>query len=175
MNQLDLKFIEKAKAERPQFFTKQKVLELGALDVNGNVREPFEKCDFTGVDWVDGKNVDIVMRGAQINVPPESFDVLLSANHLEHDPEWEATLTAGINALKEGGLILLRWATRKSSAHGPEFDPHGKQGYYPKDVPEIVNFLLRQHCIILDQYCDQNPSIGVMGNVVSRKAGKPHP
>lgn len=169
MNVLDLKFIEKAKAELPQFFVKQKVLELGALDVNGNVRGPFEDCEFTGVDWIEGKNVDVVVKGGDIDVKPGSFHVLLSANHLEHDPEWERTLTAGINAIVPGGLILLRWATRSSSPHGPEFDPHGKQGYYPKDVPEIHDWLIANGCQIIDKYCDQNPYIGVMGNIVAFK------
>ena len=169
MNILDLNFIEKAKGIFPDYFSGKKVLELGALDVNGNVRGPFEGCSFTGVDWVAGKNVDIVMKGAEIEVPPESFDVLLSANHLEHDPEWEATLTTGLKALKRGGLILLRWGTRRSAAHGPEFDPHGKQGYYPKDVPEVVEYLERVGCTVHEAYCDQNPYIGIMGNAIAVK------
>jgi len=169
MNQLDLNFIERAKSSYPAFFKGKKVLEVGALDVNGNVRGPFEDCEFLGVDWIEGKNVDVVMKGADTKLPKESFDVLLSANHLEHDPEWEETLTKVLESLKPGGLILFRWATRKSSAHGPEFDPHGEQGYYPKDVPEIVEFLQKKGIAILLEYADQNPSIGVMGNVLARK------
>lgn len=169
MNNLDLKFIELAKERHPESFKGVKVLEVGALDVNGNVRGPFIDCEFLGVDWIEGKNVDVVMRGKDTKLPKEKFDVLLSANHLEHDPEWEETLAAVLAALKPGGLILLRWATRRSSAHGPEFDPHGKQGYYPKDVPEICEFLQKQKIGVLLEYADTNPCIGVMGNVIARK------
>lgn len=169
MNKLDLDFINLAKKRHPAFFKKTAVLELGALDVNGNVRDPFEDCKFTGVDWIEGKNVDIVATGASMKLGNKKFAVLLSANHLEHDPEWEKTLSSALKAINSQGLILLRWATRKSSAHGPEFDPHGKQGYYPKDVPEVVEWLNNNGCFVELEYADMNPYIGVMGNVIAFK------
>lgn len=169
MNKLDLDFIEKAKAAHPDFFRDKKILEIGALDVNGNVRGPFKKCTFTGIDWAPGKNVDIVVPAKDTTFDNEVFDVMLSANHLEHDPDWELSLGNNLPALKPGGLILLRWGTRRSSPHGPEFDPHGKLGYYPKDLPEVHAFLVANGCRVLDEYCDQNPSIGIMGNIIAKK------
>ena len=169
MNQLDFKFIFIAKAAHPEFFNGKKILEIGALDVNGNIRSPFENCDFTGIDWAPGKNVDIVVPAKETTFDNETFDVMLSANHLEHDPDWELSLGHNRAALKTGGLILLRWATRNSSAHGPQFDPHGEQGYYPKDVNEIVEFLEKNNCEVSHQSTDLNPYIGVMGNVIAKK------
>lgn len=170
MNVCDLKLVELAKQRHPEFFHKQKVLEIGALDVNGNVRGPFEECKFTGVDWIEGKNVDVVAKGADMQLPAESFDVLLSVNHLEHDPEWQETLAAALKPIRKGGLVLLRWAGAKSSAHGPEFDPHGKLGYYGKDLPEITNWLRANGVDVALEYGDQNPCIGPMMNVIAFKA-----
>lgn len=169
MNELDLNFVELAKKEYPEAFKGVKVLEVGSLDVNGNVRGPFENCTFTGLDWAEGKNVDIVVPAKETDFKTNTFDVLLSFNHLEHDPDWTESLGHNFPALKSGGLILLRWATRNSSAHGPEFDPHGKLGYYPKDLGEVVEFLESEGIQVLHKSQDHNPYIGVMANVIAKK------
>lgn len=169
MNQLDLDFIALAKEKYPEAFSGVKVLEIGALDVNGNVRGPFENCEFTGIDWAPGKNVDIVVPAKETAFDNNTFDVLLSFNHLEHDPDWTESLGNNFDALKEGGLMFLRWATRASGAHGPEFDPHGEQGYYPKDLNEVVEYLEGKGIQVLHKSQDHNPYIGVMANVIARK------
>lgn len=169
MNQLDLNFIALAKEQYPEAFKGGLVLEIGALDVNGNVRGPFEDCTFTGIDWAPGKNVDLVVPAKETTFASETFDTLLSFNHLEHDPDWTDSLGHNFDALKSGGLLLLRWATRNSSAHGPEFDPHGEQGYYPKDLGEVVEFLESRDIEVLHKSQDHNPYIGVMANIIARK------
>lgn len=169
MNQLDLNFVELAKEQLPEYFKGKKILEIGALDVNGNVRGPFEECVFTGIDWAPGKNVDIVVPAKETTFNKEEFDMILSFNHLEHDPDWTESLGHNLHALKHKGIMLLRWATRNSSAHGPEFDPHGKQGYYPKNLDEVHDWLIDQGLEILFRSQDHNPYIGVMANVIARK------
>lgn len=169
MNILDLNFIRLAKERHPEYFEKKKkILEIGALDVNGNVREPFEG-DFTGIDWAAGKNVDIVVPAKETDFKPETFDAILSVNHLEHDPDWKESIGHNLPALKKGGLLLLRWAGVGSAPHGPEFDPHGEQGYYPKSMVEIVEFLKEQGIVIDVEYGDHNPYIGPMMNVIAKK------
>lgn len=169
MNELDLDFIALAKEKYPEAFNGVKVLEIGALDVNGNVRGPFENCEFTGIDWAEGKNVDIVVPAKDTEFSANTFDVLLSFNHLEHDPDWTESLGHNFPAVKSGGFLLLRWATRASSAHGPEFDPHGEQGYYPKDLEEVMEYLQKQGMEILFRSRDHNPYIGVMANIIAKK------
>lgn len=169
MNQLDLNFIEHAKEKYPVYFKDVAVLEIGAQDVNGNVRGPFENCTFTGVDWVEGKNVDIVCPAKDLDLPLESFNVLLSVNHLEHDPDWTESLKKTLSFLKPGGMLLLRWAGIGSAAHGPEFDPHGKLGYYPKSMAEVLEFLKAEGMAITEEYGDHNPYIGPMMNVIAQK------
>lgn len=169
MNVLDLNFIEKAKELYPVFFEEGvKILEIGAADVNGNVRGPFAG-EFTGIDWAAGKNVDIVVPAKETCFADGSFDVILSCNHLEHDPDWEDSIGHNLLALRPGGLLLLRWAGIGSAPHGPEFDPHGEHGYYPKSMAEVLTFLLRQNMNILLQNGDHNPCIGPMLNIIAAK------
>lgn len=170
MNELDLNFIEQAIGMYPEAFNDAHILEIGACDYNGNVRGPFPKsAQFTGIDWAEGKNVDIVVPAKDTTFVPDTFDALLSVNHLEHDPDWTESLGHNFPALKPGGLILLRWATRNSSPHGPEYDPHGKHGYYAKDLGEVVDFLKEQGMEVLFMSQDHNPYIGVMANVIAKK------
>lgn len=169
MNILDLNFINKAKDLFPKYFEKGiKILELGALDVNGNVREPFAG-KFTGVDWTAGKGVDIVVPAKETTFDPDSFDVILSVNHLEHDPDWQESLGHNFPALKQDGLLILRWAGMGSAPHGPEFDPHGEHGYYPKSMAEVIEWLKQNDMLIELEYGDSNPYIGPMMNVIARK------
>ena len=169
MNQLDLNFINGAKELLPEYFIGKKILEIGAQDVNGDLRDPFTNCEFTGIDWVPGKNVDIVVAAKDTEFPSDTFDVLLSANHLEHDPDWQESLGHNMPALKQNGLILLRWAGIGSSPHGPEYDPRGEQGYYPKSMAHLLTFLLAQNVEIVKQYGDVNPYIGPMLNIIAKK------
>ena len=169
MNQLDLNFIEEAIRLYPDALTCVHILEIGACDYNGNVRGPFKNCTWTGIDWAEGKNVDIVVPAKETQFVDETFEVILSVNHLEHDPDWMESLGHNFPALEKGGLILLRLATRNSSPHGPEYDPHGKHGYYAKDLGEVVDFLKESGMEVLFMSQDHNPYIGVMANVIAKK------
>ena len=62
MNQSDLDFLKKRKKIYPEFFKNVKVLELGSRNINGTVRDVFDNCEFIGVDWVVGKDVDVTQK-----------------------------------------------------------------------------------------------------------------
>jgi SAM-dependent methyltransferase len=123
----------------------------------------------TGVDWIAGPHVTHVMQASQTDFPQQSFDVVMSFNHLEHDPFWEESLLHNLPSLKDGGLFILRWATHESGKHGPEFDPTHQGGYYPKTLEEVVTFLQSNGLKILERSKDINPYIGMMANIVARK------
>lgn len=169
MNILDKTWLEGVKRAYPECFTNVKVLEIGSLDVNGSMWELFEECEMTGVDWIEGPHVTHVMKASETDFAPEYFDVLMSFNHLEHDPFWKDSITHNLPALKPGGLIILRWATHSSGKHGPEFDPTHAGGYYPKDMAEVKEFLLDQGLIVERTSQDHNPYIGLMANIVAKK------
>src|SRR3954470_10882706 len=62
-------FCQRVKALLPQHFTGKRVLDCGALDINGNNRYLFTDCEYTGIDVVGGPNVDIVVETAKHTVP----------------------------------------------------------------------------------------------------------
>lgn len=84
-------FFEKLQGEIPEAFAMTRVLEVGSLDINGTVRDFFVASEYVGVDVAPGKGVDVVAQGEDLDYPDDSFDVAVSAECFEHNPEWVAT------------------------------------------------------------------------------------
>lgn len=84
-------FFQRVKTMFPKAFSEVKVLEVGSLDINGTVRDFFQTDNFLGVDVGEGKNVDLVANGEDLDFPDNSFHVAVSAECFEHNPNWEAT------------------------------------------------------------------------------------
>jgi hypothetical protein len=65
------------------------IIELGAYDVNGNPRHLFpEAKSYLGVDQAAGRNVVLVtpVRDVLSVVAPQSADLVICCEMLEHDP-----------------------------------------------------------------------------------------
>lgn len=136
----------------PQYFNNVKVLDIGALDINGNNRGLFTDSDYTGLDIVEGKNVDVVSVGHEYNAPMGSFDVILSTNALEHDIHYPKTLNHMVHLLRSGGFMFFTvpykirvHGTRK---HNPKDSPTSQQGgewadYFkiltPQDIRDVLD------------------------------------
>jgi len=93
------------------------VLEIGSLDINGSVRPLFPHAThYHGLDLVAGAGVDEV-ADASTWVPPRTYDVVVSAEVLEHAPPWREILTMMWTATAPGGTLLMTCA-------GPGRAPH---------------------------------------------------
>jgi hypothetical protein len=69
-----------------------KVLEIGAYDVNGSVRDLFRSASsYVGVDLQEGPGVDLVGFGHEIDHPDGWYDITISSESFEHDPHWRQT------------------------------------------------------------------------------------
>ena len=115
---------EKIKEDFPEYFRNKRVLDVGALDYNGNNRYWCEDCEYIGLAVVPGPNVDVVSIAHEY-MPSESFDVVLSTNALEHDLHWEKTLAAMFTFLKPGGLLFFSVAF--------DWSEHGTKRHLPND------------------------------------------
>lgn len=102
----------------PGVFTAAMVLDIGALDVNGNNRYLFTDSNYVGVDVAPGPNVDVVSAGHKLMLPDDHFDIVISTECLEHDPHWRATLSNSLRMLKPGGLLVITCATTGRPEHG---------------------------------------------------------
>lgn len=114
-----LEFVKTCKAKMPSAFVEQVVHEIGSLNVNGTVRDLFERCDYTGFDLMEGEGVDIarnysLVQVAELNRPT----VIISTEALEHDERWQDTLRAMAGNLKPAGVLILTCATNDRPKHG---------------------------------------------------------
>src|SRR3954471_12083760 len=113
-----IEWCSKVKALLPQHFTGKRVLDCGALDINGNNRYLFTDCEYTGIDVVAGPNVDIVVETAKHTVPDGHYETIVSTECFEHDFHWMASLKAIRRMLASGGLFLFSCATTGRAEHG---------------------------------------------------------
>jgi SAM-dependent methyltransferase len=108
-----------------------RILEFGAHNVNGSPRALFAGCaEFVGVDPWPGPDVDCVAR-AQDFRSDMRFDVVISAETLEHDPDPQGLIASAWNSLKHGGKLILTAAADPRKPHrcdGYEGDLNGE--YY---------------------------------------------
>ncbi len=87
------------------------MLEVGSKYVNGSVRPLIEKfCrpkEYVGVDIEPGKYVDVVLPAERLveHFGPESFDVVISTETLEHVQDWRLVINNMKKVLKRGGYI----------------------------------------------------------------------
>jgi len=84
-------FFEQTKERFPQYFKDLYVLEVGSLNINGTVRDFFDTTRFLGVDVAEGPGVDLVGLGQDLHFPDNWFDVAVSAECFEHNPQWLET------------------------------------------------------------------------------------
>ncbi len=95
----------------PHMPNRVRVLEIGALNINGVVRDLIEPIAerYVGVDLQAGANVDIIADahdlGALFGVG--DFDVVLCLETFEHDSHFWLTLRSIHYALTPGGIFVL--------------------------------------------------------------------
>ena len=90
--------------------TKSKVLEIGSFDVNGSLRDALgnRDVDYVGVDFAEGKNVDVVLDDPY-NIPFEdsSFDIIVSSSSFEHSEFFWLSWLEILRLVKPGGKIYI--------------------------------------------------------------------
>ena len=116
-------FFEKVKRENPEVFTGVKVLEVGSLDINGTVRDFFDAIRYVGVDVAPGPGVDVVAQGENLDYPDDSFDVAVSAECFEHNPEW--VLTFANMWRMSNRFVIMTCASTGRPEHGTRHSSPG--------------------------------------------------
>jgi SAM-dependent methyltransferase len=105
-----------------QHLHKKKILEIGSYDVNGSIRQILqnEQTEYIGVDLCEGKGVDLVSYGHDLTFADESFDVTISSECFEHDPNWVATFSNMCRMTKSCGVVIFTCATLGRIEHGTQ-------------------------------------------------------
>ena len=113
------RFIGELRMRLPQFFEDSKVIDFGALDVNGTNKGFFQDCTYIGIDIGPGPNVDHVSLAHEFREYKDGyFDTVLSTDMLEHDRHWSKSIVRMYELLRPGGLMLLTCAGRHRGEHG---------------------------------------------------------
>src|SRR5262245_50559141 len=80
-----------------------KILDIGALDLNGSLRSVApDDCHFTGTDYDAGPGVDVVITAGMKQLPfdDDAFDLVVTSSALEHDPRFWVTFLDALRVLK---------------------------------------------------------------------------
>lgn len=85
------------------------VLEVGAFDVNGSLKDfKREGCEWLGVDLEAGKGVDIVIeRASKLPFEGNSFDLVVATSVFEHDPTFWLTFNEMLRVVKPEGFVYI--------------------------------------------------------------------
>jgi SAM-dependent methyltransferase len=145
-------FVANVRNYLPDYFRNKKVLEVGSLNINGSVRQYFEGCEYVGIDIAQGRDVDRVGRGEDFGAAAESFDVVITCEMMEHNPEWDRTWLNLLRMLKRDGLLVMTCASAGRRQHGTRrYEPQSsplqsalENDYYRNlvdgDFLKLVNF-----------------------------------
>lgn len=119
------------------------VLEIGSLDINGGIRAQFgAAAHFHGLDRVAGPGVDEVADAARWR-PGRRYDVVASAEVLEHADEWPAVLAMMWSAVAPGGHLLMTCATEPRAPHSAVDGHDVRPGeHYANVAPAAVRRLV---------------------------------
>jgi SAM-dependent methyltransferase len=85
------------------------VADIGSQDVNGSLKSVLPPgFDYVGVDFVEGKGVDVVITDPyKLPFPDGSFDVVLSSSCFEHAEMFWLVFLEIMRVLKPHGLFYL--------------------------------------------------------------------
>ena len=131
-------FFRHVKRQYPQFFSRTRVLDCGSLNVNGTVRDLFSRCEYIGVDIHYGLGVDVISLVHELPFPLHSFDVVVSAEMLEHDEYWKESLQKMYDLLRPRGLLAISMATVGRPEHGTTRTDGQKWGTSPTYYRNIL-------------------------------------
>ena len=114
------KFFEQLKVLFPDHFSgKINVLEIGSQDINGTVRDFFQKgANYLGLDLGMAKGVDWTIPGELVELPDQWASICISTECFEHAATWEQILMNMIRITRTNGLLILSIAGHGRATHG---------------------------------------------------------
>ena len=83
-----------------------KILEVGSQNVNGSLRDHSKSKDYTGLDFVKGLGVDIVLEDAyRYPFEDNTFDAIVTSSCFEHSEMFWVSFLECMRVLKPEGVL----------------------------------------------------------------------
>lgn len=85
------------------------IVDIGSQDINGSLRQVAPPvCQYVGVDFIEGKGVDVVLDDPyKFPIPDDFADAVVSSSCFEHSQFFWLTFLEAIRILKPSGLLYL--------------------------------------------------------------------
>lgn len=109
------------------------VIEFGALDINGGVRDLFPFARWHGIDVVPGPGVDEVADAATWTGEPA--DLVICCEVFEHTAAWPAIVANAAWHCKEGGRVVFTAAGPSRAPHSAVDGGQVRPGEWYQNVP----------------------------------------
>lgn len=139
------------------------VVDIGSQDVNGSLRPLVpSNMKYIGVDFVPGKNVDVVLDDPyQLPIPTNSVDVVVSSSCFEHSEMFWLTFLEIMRVLKPNGLFYLN-VPSNGLFHRYPVDCWR---FYPDSGQALVNWAKRNNidAMLLESYISNQLSVKLHG------------
>ena len=125
----------------PELVQGKRVIDVGACDFNGSIRplvESWNPSEYLGVDIIAGPCVDEVCSADDLLVKfgPNSFDIVLSIEMLEHSRFWKQSISNMKQICKPGGRLILTTRSLGYPCHGY---PNDFWRFEVEDMKEIFS------------------------------------
>ncbi len=117
----------------------KRVIEVGAMNVNGSLRatvEALSPARYVGVDLAEGPGVDEVCPAEQLveRFGAEAIDLVISTEMLEHVRDWRVVVGNLKRLVAPGGLLVVTTRSKGFPYHEYPFD---YWRYEPDDMRAI--------------------------------------
>ena len=142
---MHLSSIDKMKVFRDKYLSRRedtelRILDLGSMEIGGSYRSIFdeEKWEYTGMDLLPGKNVDIVLSDPYnwLEIESNSIDVFISGQTFEHIEYFWRTMLEIARVLKPGALCCII-----APSSGPEHKyPVDCWRFYPDGFKALARY-----------------------------------
>lgn len=105
----------------------KRVLEVGALDVNGSVRGDITAlgpAEYVGIDIRPGPGVDVICDAGDLvaRFGENAFDVVVSTELMEHARDWRRIISNIKRVTRPGGVLIVSTRSYGVDFHRRPFD-----------------------------------------------------